>query len=119
MNYGIELGEKTPVILSDQKSNSGHTFMDREQFLRSHFASLPKKSTFYNDINQVSSRYLSVNCRLARQVLHLESAMSGISVKIELILKKIGIEDITELNKINGKSVTNHIVSISLLCRQY
>ncbi|XP_051935332.1 polycystic kidney disease 2-like 1 protein [Hippocampus zosterae] len=81
MNYGIELGQKTPVILSDQKSNSGHTFMDREQFLR-----------------------------LARQVLHLESAMSGITVKIELILKKIGMEDITELNKINGKSVTNHSV---------
>uniref|UniRef100_A0A3Q2XG03 Polycystin 2 like 1, transient receptor potential cation channel n=1 Tax=Hippocampus comes TaxID=109280 RepID=A0A3Q2XG03_HIPCM len=77
--------------------------------------------TFYilYDINQVSSRCLSVNCRLARQVLHLESAMSGITVKIELILKKIGIEDITELNKINGKSVTNHIVSISLQCRQY
>ncbi|XP_077438296.1 polycystin-2-like protein 1 [Vanacampus margaritifer] len=79
MNYGNDLGEKPHVILSDQKSNSGHTFIDREQFLR-----------------------------LSRQVLHLESAMSGIRVKIELILKKIGIEDITELNKINGKLVTNH-----------
>ncbi|XP_057704078.1 polycystic kidney disease 2-like 1 protein isoform X2 [Corythoichthys intestinalis] len=79
INYGRDLAGNPPVILNDQKTNSGHTFMDREQFLR-----------------------------LARQVLQLENAMSGITVKIELILKKIGIEDITDMNKNNGKSVTNH-----------
>ncbi|XP_061140397.1 polycystin-2-like protein 1 [Syngnathus typhle] len=80
MNYGKNLGEKPPMILNDQKNNADPAFMDQEQFLR-----------------------------LSRQVLHLESAMSGITVKIELILKKIGIEDISELNKTNGKTVTNHI----------
>ncbi|XP_061645923.1 polycystin-2-like protein 1 isoform X2 [Phyllopteryx taeniolatus] len=86
MNYGKDFGGKPPVSLSDQKNNSGHTFMDREQFLR-----------------------------LARQVLHLESAMSDITMKIQLILKKIGIEDLCDVNKNNGKSMTNHIDLDNLL----
>ncbi|XP_061693168.1 polycystin-2-like protein 1 [Syngnathoides biaculeatus] len=80
MNYGNDFGGKPPVILSDQKSHSGHIFMNREQFLR-----------------------------LARQVLHLECTMSDLAVKIELILKKIGIEDLCDVNKNNEKSNTNHI----------
>ncbi|XP_054654778.1 polycystic kidney disease 2-like 1 protein [Dunckerocampus dactyliophorus] len=81
MNYGKDLGGKTPAALSEQKNNSVHQFMDREQFLR-----------------------------LARQVLHLESAMSGITAKIELILEKTGIGDVTEGNNNTGKeSVTNHV----------
>ncbi|XP_061913689.1 polycystin-2-like protein 1 isoform X2 [Entelurus aequoreus] len=79
INYGKDLGAKVPVTLSEQKSNTAHHFMDREQFLR-----------------------------LSRQVLHLESAMSGITAKIELILEKTGIKDVTEGNKTTGKQ-TNHV----------
>ncbi|XP_061913688.1 polycystin-2-like protein 1 isoform X1 [Entelurus aequoreus] len=80
INYGKDLGAKVPVTLSEQKSNTAHHFMDREQFLS----------------------------RLSRQVLHLESAMSGITAKIELILEKTGIKDVTEGNKTTGKQ-TNHV----------
>ncbi|XP_077586259.1 polycystin-2-like protein 1 [Stigmatopora nigra] len=79
MTYGRDLGGKSPVILNDQKSNAGHPIMDQEKFLR-----------------------------LARQVVQLENAMSGITVKIELILKKIGMENITDMNKNNGKTLTNN-----------
>lgn len=34
MNYEKELLEKPPVTSSEQKNQSSHTFVDRDQFLR-------------------------------------------------------------------------------------
>ncbi|KAM9847493.1 polycystin-2-like protein 1 [Aulostomus maculatus] len=71
MNYGKDLLEKPPPTSSDQKNHYGQSSVDREQFLR-----------------------------LARQVLHLESSVSGITSRIELIMEKLRI---TEGNQMAGK----------------
>ncbi|XP_070697713.1 polycystin-2-like protein 1 [Pempheris klunzingeri] len=74
MNYEKELQEKPPVTSSEQKKPTSHTFADREQFLR-----------------------------LARQVLHLESSVAGITSRIELIMEKLGLQEEAKWNKTAGK----------------
>ncbi|XP_045927352.1 polycystic kidney disease 2-like 1 protein [Micropterus dolomieu] len=74
LTYGKELLEKPPVTSDEQKNHSSHTFVDREQFLK-----------------------------LARQVLLLESAVAGITSRIELIMAKLGLQDKVKRNETAGK----------------
>ncbi|XP_056251997.1 polycystic kidney disease 2-like 1 protein [Seriola aureovittata] len=74
INYGTELLEKPPVTSNEQKNHSSQTSVDREQFLK-----------------------------LARQVLHLESSVAGITTRIELIMEKLGLQEKAKGNETAGK----------------
>ncbi|XP_049926448.1 polycystic kidney disease 2-like 1 protein [Epinephelus moara] len=74
MNYEKELLEKPPVTSNEQRNHSSHTLMDREQFLR-----------------------------LARQVLHLESSVAGITSRIDLIMEKLGLQEKAKGNEMARK----------------
>ncbi|XP_040906119.1 polycystic kidney disease 2-like 1 protein [Toxotes jaculatrix] len=78
MNYGKELLEKPPVASNEQKNNSSQTSVDQEQFLK-----------------------------LARQVLHLESSVAGITARIELIMEKLGLQEKAKWNETAGKLSVN------------
>ncbi|XP_073338526.1 polycystin-2-like protein 1 [Pagrus major] len=80
MNYEKQLLEKPPVTSNEQKNQSSHTFVDREQFLR-----------------------------LTTQVVQLESSVAGITSRIELIMEKLGLQQKVKGNQTAGKlTVTNH-----------
>ncbi|XP_049456856.1 polycystic kidney disease 2-like 1 protein [Epinephelus fuscoguttatus] len=74
MNYEKELLEKPPVTSNEQRNHSSHTLTDREQFLR-----------------------------LARQVLHLESSVAGITSRIDLIMEKLGLQEKAKGNEMARK----------------
>nr|XP_046257929.1 polycystic kidney disease 2-like 1 protein [Scatophagus argus] len=74
INYGKELLDKPLVTPNEQKNQSSHSFVDREQFLR-----------------------------LARQVLLLESSLEGITSRIELIMEKLGLQDKVKRSEMAGK----------------
>ncbi|XP_074532307.1 polycystin-2-like protein 1 [Halichoeres trimaculatus] len=70
MIYGEELLEKPPASFTEQKNHSAHLFVEQETFQR-----------------------------LVQQVLHLESAMTGITSRVEGILEKLGLQVKAEGNK--------------------
>lgn len=48
--------------------------------------------------------------RLARQVLHLESSVEGITSRLELIMEKLGLQETVKGNEAAGKlTVTNNV----------
>ncbi|KAM3606549.1 uncharacterized protein V6R79_018486 [Siganus canaliculatus] len=81
INYEKDLLEKPPMSSSEirsDKNHSNHNSVDREQFLR-----------------------------LARQVLHLESSVEGLSSRIELIMEKLGLQTNVKENEAGGRTAIN------------
>ncbi|XP_068597658.1 polycystin-2-like protein 1 [Brachionichthys hirsutus] len=82
INYGTGLLGKPPVTSSEQRNISGHSLEGGEQFLR-----------------------------LARQVLHLESAVKDLTARTLSITEKLELEEKAKRNEVSGKQTATSRVS--------